>query len=114
MSRLTHVVAKFLNFFRKAPIAKIAQKRRCEYKLVGDYITKFIKVSLFGLKEIITTLSSLYVKPDIDVYLRQHDRQCIPVDVFLWGPIKNLVVVFPRAHRVPRGSKLALLTGWVC
>ena len=41
-------------------------------------------------------------------HLRQHDRQRASVNVFLWGPYSNscLLSVFPRAHRVLRGSKL--------
>ena len=36
----------------------------------------------------------------------QHDRQCVSVNVFLWEPLLALLLsVFPRARRVPRGSK---------
>ena len=42
-----------------------------------------------------------------ELYLRQHDRHCVPVDVFLWGAYYKscCLSVFPRAHRVRRVSK---------
>ena len=48
----------------------------------------------------------------LSAYLRQHDRQCVSVNVLLWGPgpIKTLELsVGARARRVPRGSKLVWL-----
>ena len=42
--------------------------------------------------------------------LRQHDRQCVSVNVFRWGPYyKSCLFVGARAHRAPRGSQLAFV-----
>ena len=92
-----------------------------------SYIYIFVHV-VYPNQLTITTASYIYiyiymhlplfvascVNNDQTAYLRQHDRQCVSVNVFLWGPYKNLVCLSVCSPQRARATRTWVETGLGC